>query len=130
MELNELDTHEKTVLAAGLKLTVLADHRATEQEAEVIGRVARELGQAEYMAAMERADFHASDAKAFEGMAAGVHRVDARELIYGTLLDAALADSVSPGDNPLMDALGRMWGITVRITGSEEETMRGVHPHR
>lgn len=124
MELNELDAHEKTVLVGALRLAVLADHRATEREALVIDRVARALGQAEYDAAMDRADHEAADGAALEALAATVTRSEARELIYSTVMEVALADSVTPGDAPLLDGLQALWGLTVKIAGEDEPTLK------
>ena len=121
MELNELETHERTVLAAGLKLTVLADTRATEAEARAIDRIAIALGQAEYESAMDRAAVEAADRASFAALAATVTRQEARELVYGTLLEVALSDSVTAGD-PLLDDLARLWALEVKIAGAEEIT--------
>lgn len=126
MELNELDAHERTVLAAGLRLTIMADDRASAAEAVVIDRVAQALGQAEYEAAMDRAAQQAADSKSFATLSATVTRGEARELIYGTLLEAALADSISPGDGPLLEDLARLWGLNVTITGADEELLPGT----
>lgn len=124
MELNELDLHERTVLVAALKLAVLADHRATEREAAAIDGIARTLGQHEYEAAMERADHDAADGAAFEALAATVTRPEARELIYATVMEVALADSVTPGDAPLLDGLQKLWGLTVKIAGADDTTLK------
>ena len=128
MELNELEAHERTVLAAGLKLTIMADDRASADEALVIDRVAQGLGQAEYEAAMDRAAQEAGDSRSFATLCVTVTRPEARELIYGTLLEAALADSIAPGDGALLEDLGRTWGLNVTITGTDEELVRGILP--
>lgn len=124
MRLNELEMHERTVLVAALRLAVLADHRATEREAMVIDRVARELGASEYEAALERADHDAPDGAALEALAATVTRPEAREVIYATVMEVALADSVTPGDAPLLDGLAALWGLSVKIIGEDEPTQR------
>ena len=53
--------------------------------------------------------------------AAAIDRVDARELILGVLTSVAIADTVSPGEMGLLDALRAAWGIVDRADDSSTE---------
>jgi hypothetical protein len=50
----------------------------------------------------------------------GIRRQEARELIFGTVLDAAGAESVEPGEASLLDWLQKVWNIKVEVQDQDQ----------
>jgi hypothetical protein len=113
VELNELDQTERKVLAAALKMTVLADGRASDDEARAIDAIVSRVGQRAWDEAMEAvADV---DGAALRSMLDSVTRREAQELILGTVLEAATSDAVTTGEDPLIEEMSLAWGIQMQI---------------
>ena len=115
MELEQLDSQERLVLVAALRLTVLADGRATEGEARELDTVVGSMGQANYDAAFEQADREIRDLGELDSKLATVTREEARELIYGTVLTVTLADSTGVAEEPVLERMARAWNLRVEV---------------
>ena len=121
MELEDLDQGERLVLVASLQLTIMADGRATPGEAAALDAVIARIGQARYDEAFEQASRQVRDLASFETVLPTVTREEARELIYGTVLETTLADSTGLAEEPLLESMARAWNIQVEIGGTPDD---------
>lgn len=115
MELKDLDQDERVALVALIELMVRSNNRASDEEAVRVARDAAELGPEAYRAAVEELDRRFPDESDLRGFLTTIARQEARELIYATALDAALADTPDAGEAKLLDWLAGVWQITTRL---------------
>jgi hypothetical protein len=115
MELRDLNHEERLSLVALLQEVVAADSSASEAEANAIGRVVEALGEDEYQRLVDEVDSRFTDEAGFKAFLAGIGRQDARELIYGTVLETATADTVTTSESNILDWLARTWDVRVEI---------------
>ena len=52
----------------------------------------------------------------------GDQRQEARELIYETALEAAMADSIGPKESNLLTWLAERWNVPVRFADVDDES--------
>src|SRR4051794_38599663 len=119
MELNELTADERIALIALLEMVVAADREVTYEELAQIKRVMHALGDRAYREAVEAADarFDSDDA-ALEFIAA-IERPEARELIYESALEAAVAHGVAGHESEFLTRLQKHWRLPVRFERPE-----------
>jgi hypothetical protein len=115
MELRDLNHEERLSLVALLQEVVGADSSASEAEANAIDRVVQALGEDEYRRLVDEVDSRFTDEGSFKAFLAGIDRQDARELIYGTVLETATADTISTSESEILDWLARTWNVRVEI---------------
>ena len=115
MELRDLNHEERLSLVALLREVVGADSSASEAEADAIDRVVEALGEDEYRRLVDEVDARFKDEAGFKAFLAGIDRQEARDLIYGTVLETATADTVSTSESDILDWLARTWNVHVEI---------------
>jgi hypothetical protein len=115
MELRDLNHEERLSLVALLQEVVGADSSASEAEANAIDRVVQALGEDEYQRLVDEVDSRFTDEVGLKTFLAGIGRQEARELIYGTVLETATADTVSTSESDVLDWLARTWNVRVEI---------------
>jgi hypothetical protein len=113
MELSELDKDEQVALAGLLEFVILASGHVTEDEEQEIDAIVESLGEEPYRAAVTEVDKRFPDEKALRTFLATIARQDARELIYGTVFEAAMTDNVEGRESALLDWLAEQWNIEV-----------------
>ena len=113
MELSDLDHDERLALVAVIELIVGSDAEVSDEEEAEIERVAEAFGDDAYRALATEADDRLADPDALRAFLAGIERQEARELIYGTALAAALPDSVDDRESELLDWLAKTWKVSV-----------------
>lgn len=116
MTISDLSREQKVALVALLERVVAADGVVSAAEEKEIGLIAGELGDDAYRALLDEAEACCPDEQALAKYLSGIREQEARELIYGTVLeevtiDPAAAHSVSE----LLDWLAATWGIKVEI---------------
>lgn len=115
MELSDLTHEEQLALVALIGVMVSADSDVSEEEQALIARVATVLGDEAYQALADEADERFTDEEDLRTFLSGLQRQDARELIYGTALEAALPDTVDRRESSLLGWLATAWNVTVRF---------------
>ncbi len=115
MELSDLDHEERLALVALVGTVIGGDGAVSEDEQAQIARIAEAFGDEHYQTVAEEADERFSDEDALKDFLETIQRQDARELIYGTVLSAALPDVVDPHESSLLGWLATAWGITVQF---------------
>jgi hypothetical protein len=113
MELGDLNKDEQVALAGLLEFVVLASGHVTEDEEHEIDAIVSALGENSYRAAVEAVDKSFSDEAALRIFLQTIERQEARELIYGSVLEAAMMDSVEGRESPLLDWLAGEWKVEV-----------------
>ncbi len=119
MTLAELSDSERLALAGLIRLIVKADRNYSAGEADELAELADEIGADQFWAAMDRAASTFETSEQVRRSAAEVSRMDAKELIYGALLDIARNDAMSRSENELLEWLANTWGL--EITDADEE---------
>jgi Tellurite resistance protein TerB len=115
MELQELDGDERTALVGLVREVVMSDAQVSENEIEEVAEIVDALGGEGYQAAIDAFEARFSDEGAFRKFLATIKRQEARELIYGTILQGAAADAIEGGESELLSWLADIWQIEVQI---------------
>ena len=113
MELSELNKDEQLALAGLLEFVVLASGHVTQDEEQEIDAIVEALGEEVYRAAVDEVDKRFPDEKALRAFLSTIERQDARDLIYGTVTEAAITDSVEGRESELLQWLATEWRIEV-----------------
>jgi hypothetical protein len=113
MELADLNQDEQIALAGLLEYVVLASGHATEDEQREIDAIVEAIGEDKYRKAVEEVDKRFPDEKALRTFLAKVERQDAREVIYGSVMEAAMTDTVEGRESALLDWLAEEWKVEV-----------------
>jgi hypothetical protein len=125
MELADLNKDEQIALAGLLEFVVLASGHVTEDEEHEINAIVEALGEENYRVAVEQVDKRFPDEQALRVFLAKVERQEAREVIYGTVIEAAMTDTVEGRESALLDWLAEEWKVKVtyeELPASEEKT--------
>src|SRR5262245_43088960 len=115
MELTDLTHDERLALVALVETVVASDVTVSEDEQAHIARIAAAFGDEHYRALVEEADRRFPDEPALKTFLAALIRREARELIYGTVLDAALPDLIDRHESSLLGWLATAWDISVEF---------------
>jgi hypothetical protein len=115
MELRDLNHDERLALVALLAEMVESDSSASDAEANAIDRVVEALGEDEYHRLVDEVDARFTDEASIKSFLAGIDRQEARELIYGTVLETATADTITTPESDVLDWLARTWNVRVEI---------------
>ena len=93
MELSDLTRDERMALLALMEQVVVADHAASPDEAERITDVAAAMGEADYQSCLDEVEERFVDHETLKEFLKTIERQEARELIVGTVLNVAMADT-------------------------------------
>jgi uncharacterized tellurite resistance protein B-like protein len=118
MELSDLTRDERVALVALLELVVESDATASDDELKELQRVIDAVGEAAYAEAAGEADERFHDEADLKAFLPSITRQEARELIYGAVLETALPDAMGAHESAMLEWLGKAWGIAVHIEES------------
>jgi uncharacterized tellurite resistance protein B-like protein len=121
LELKDLNEDERIALVAMLAQVVEADSQATDPEARRVRAIAKALGTTAYDAAVAEGDRRFEDKAELRRFLPTIERQEARELIYGTLLETALADVPVSAEAEILDWLADIWNIKTRAARPGED---------
>ncbi len=113
MELADLDKNEQIALAGLLEFVTQASGHVTEDEEYEIDAIIEAIGEDAYRVAVAEVDKRFTDEKALRAYLATIKRQEAREVIYGTVIEAAMTDTVEGRESPLLDWLAKEWQVEV-----------------
>ena len=114
MELTDLNKEEQIALAGLLEFVVLASGHVTDDEQAEIDVIIEALGEDAYDAAVAEVDKRFSDEQALRKFLSTISRQEAREVIYGTVIEAAMTDTVEGRESALLDWLAGEWSVEVK----------------
>lgn len=120
MELEELNQDERTALVGLMKLTVLSDGNVSEEELEDIEDLVDAFGEEAYESTLDAFEKRFTDVEGFKAFLAKIGRQDARELIFGTMLEAAGSEAIEGREAELLDWLAKVWNIKIEIEDEPE----------
>jgi len=120
MELRDLSHEERLALVALLEVVLESDRAVSDGEVADIDRVVGELGQDEYQRLVREVDRRFPTEDELKAFLPSITRQDARELIYGTVLDTAIEDSVDPRESEFLDWLATLWNVRVELEGEPD----------
>lgn len=115
MELKELTHDEQLALVALVEVVVASDAEVSEDEESFVVRLAATLGDDQYRALIDEADERFPDEAELKTFLGTITRQEARELIYGTVLEAALPDVIDTHESSLLGWLATAWDVTVQF---------------
>jgi hypothetical protein len=115
MELGDLNQDERLALVALIEATAQADRKVSDEEEGVLGDVVETLGPDAYQAAVEMADSKFKGEDDLKVFLRGINRPEAREIIYGTVLELAMADVVTGHEPALLSWLASTWKIETEL---------------
>lgn len=115
LELKDLSEPERLALVALLEVVVAADAHATDGEAKQLARVVRDVGKKTYETTAEEVDRSFKDKAELRSFLATITRREARELIYETVLEVALADAPMQAEAEVLEWLAGIWDIDVQV---------------
>jgi len=115
MELRELNPDERIALAALIEFVVLASGHATEDEEREIEGIVEQIGEDAYRQAVDEVDRRFPDEEAAKKFLKTITRPEARELIYGAVIEAAITDAVEGRESQMLEWLGKEWNIEVKF---------------
>ncbi len=121
MELRDLAHEERLALVGLLALVIESDRRAAEGEVTEIGRVVEAFGADAYQGLVEEVDRRFPTEDALKDFLPSIGRQDARELIYGTVLDTAIEDAVDVWESSLLDWLAKLWDVQVEFDDADAD---------
>ena len=115
MDLHELNDSERTALVGLVKAIVFADGRISEDEQDEVADIIDALGEESYQKHMDAFEERFPDEASFKKFLKTITRQEARELIYGTILDGAAADAIEGGESELLAWLATAWDLEVTV---------------
>ena len=118
MELSDLTREERVALAALLERVIESNATVSDDEVEEVQHVVGAVGDVAYSLAADEAAERFPDEAALKAFLPSITRQEARELIYGAVLEAALPDAMGAHESAILNWLGKAWGIAVHVEGS------------
>lgn len=115
MTLQELTHDEQLALVALSEVTVVSNRTVTDNEVAELDQLVHELGEDLFHDLAELAEARFSDRETLKVFLKGIVRPEARELIYGTALTEALADTMPHEEARFLEWLAAEWSIPVQI---------------
>jgi hypothetical protein len=122
MELSDLTREERIALAALLELVVESNATVSDDAVKQVENVVGAVGDLAYAEAADEAAERFHDEAELKAFLPSISRQEARELIYGALLQAALPDAMGSHESAILNWLGKAWGVALHIEGSDSST--------
>ena len=122
MELSDLTREERVALAALLELVVESNATVSDDGVKEVQDVVGAVGDLAYAEAADEAAERFHDEAELKAFLPSITRQEARELIYGAVLQAALPDAMGAHESAILNWLGTAWGVAVQIEGSDPST--------
>ena len=115
MEISELNQDERTALVGLMKLVVMSDGNVTEDELEHVETLVDAFGEGEYQRTLDAFEKRFADEESFRTFLRGIGREEARETIFGAVLESAGEGALDGGEADLLDWLSKAWNIKIEI---------------
>lgn len=126
--LADLTNSEQKVLAHLIYLLVRVDREFSAAEHQYIEELDGKI-EGGFWSMLEEVTGTEDDSDGVLKEAAGVTSQEARELIYGTLYELSLVDSISRGENDILERLALGWQLSIHDVGDDDDGAKNG-PHR
>jgi hypothetical protein len=120
MSIKELSKMEKLALVGLMEYVIMADNFLTDDEEAQVHALMAEIGAERYEELIDEFDAEYGDEADFRSLLESITRQEVRELVYGTILSAANANSLMGRSSDLLAWLTDEWEIDVQIEGEDE----------
>jgi hypothetical protein len=120
MELRDLDHAEQLALLGLVQFIGESNRGVTEEESEKIAGIVAALGDERYQTLSAEVDERFADEDELRAYLSTTGRPEARELIYGHVLEVAMGDTIQTSESELLDWVAEEWGIEVTFGEGEE----------
>jgi hypothetical protein len=115
MEISDMNQDERTALVGLMKLIVMSDGNVSEEELEHVETLVDAFGEGEYQRSLDAFEKRFLDEASFRAFLQKVGRQEARELIFGTVLEGAGEGALEGAEAELLDWLSSTWNIKIEI---------------
>lgn len=119
MTIKELSHDEKLALVALTEVAVISDRNVTDNEVAHIEAIADELGEDLFHELAEEAESRFAERMALKDFLKTIKNPEACELIYGTVLDENLANTIPHEQAEFMDWLASIWDLRISVEKGE-----------
>ena len=120
MELSDLNQDERTALVGLMKLVVMSDGTVSEDELEHVEHLVEAFGEDGYQRTLDAFEKRFADEQSFREFLAKIGRQEARDLIFGTVLESAGEGAVEGDEADLLDWLSKTWNVKIEIDFGDE----------
>lgn len=115
MELPDLNQDERTALVGLMKLIVMSDGEVSEDELEHVEALVAAFGDDGYQRTLDAFEKRFHDEPSFRKFLQGIGRQEARDLIFGTVLESAGEGVLDQAETGLVDWLADTWQVKIEI---------------
>ena len=122
MELSDFNQDERTALVGLMKFVVMSDGHVSEEEVEQVQEVVEAFGEDDYERTLAAFEKRFLDEEGFRAFLRTIGRQDARELVFGTVLEAAGVEAIEGHESDLLDWLAKVWNVTIEIEDDADAT--------
>jgi hypothetical protein len=120
MELPDLNQDERTALVGLLKLIVMSDGEVSEDELEHVETLVEAFGEDGYQRTLDAFEKRFQDEEGFKKFLKTIGRQEARDLIFGTVLESAGEGALDSAETGLVDWLAQTWNVKIEIAEDPE----------
>ena len=115
MELRDLNEDQRVALVGLMKLVVMSDGEVSEDEIEHVEMLVSAFGEDGYEAALDRFESQFHDEDTFRRFLQQLRGQEARDLIFGTILESADEGALDRNETSLIDWLSAEWNVKIEI---------------
>jgi hypothetical protein len=115
MELPDLNQDERTALVGLMKLIVMSDGEVSEDELEHVETLVTAFGDDGYQRTLDTFEKRFQDEESFKKFLETIGRQEARDLIFGTVLESAGEGALDSAETGLVDWLAQTWNVKIEI---------------
>jgi len=120
MTLHDLSHEEKLALVALTELAVISNRNVTDDELAQVDGIVEALGEEVFHQLAEEAESRFAERTDLKEFLETIKDQEARELIYGTILDEALAEAMPHEEAGFLEWLAGAWDIPVDLEKAGE----------
>lgn len=115
MTIQELSRDEKLALVALTEVAVISDRDVTDIEVAQVEAIVEELGEDLFHELAEEGEKRFAERTDLKKFLTTLTNPDARELIFGTVLNENLANTIPHEQAEFMDWLAKTWNLRVDV---------------
>lgn len=119
MTINELSRDEKLALVALTEVAIISDGNVTEKEVAQVEIIVEELGEDLFHELAEEGEKRFAERADLRSFLKTIKNPESRELIYATVLNENLANTIPHEQSEFMDWLASIWDLRVDIEKGE-----------
>lgn len=98
-----------------MKMIVMSDGEVSEDELEHVETLVAAFGDEGYQRTLDAFETRFQDEPSFRKFLKGIGRQDARDLIFGTVLESAGEGALDHAETSLIDWLAEAWNVKIEI---------------